>query len=47
MIKRCDCKHAYQDKKYGKGKRVHNYIGGNGGRRGEGIRCTVCGKETK
>lgn len=34
----CDCKHAYQDKNYGQGKRVHN-IGK------AAYRCTVCGKE--
>lgn len=30
----CDCKNEYQDKRYGKGKRVHN--------RGNEWRCTVC-----
>lgn len=35
----CDCKHAYQDGKHGKGKRVHNL------RPGFKARCTVCGKE--
>ena len=40
MIKLCTCKHPYQDKKYGKGKRVFNL------RKKEGTyRCTVCGAE--
>jgi len=42
MIQACDCKHKYQDWKYGKNKRVHNWApkqGLNGG-----YRCTVCGK---
>lgn len=41
MIKKCDCKHAFQDKKYGKGMRVHNEYTSKSG----GYRCTVCGKE--
>lgn len=35
----CTCTHAYQDKKYGRGNRVHNKI-----KTGAGWRCTVCGK---
>jgi len=43
MIVHCDCKHDFQDKEYGKGKRLAtptkkdkiNII----------YRCTVCGKE--
>ena len=44
-IKTCTCKHEYQDKKYGKGKRVHNEVGSNVGHVGnvKGYRCTVCG----
>ena len=43
-IKECDCVHEYQDKKYGKGKRVHNVAGG----RGAGfLRCTSCGKDKR
>jgi len=38
-IKNCDCKHEYQDKKYGKGKRVHNPT------IKDKWRCTVCKKE--
>ena len=37
MILKCSCKHAYQDKRYGPGKRVHNKC-----RTGK-YRCTVCG----
>jgi len=35
----CSCKHEYQDKKYGKGNRVHNKKGS----KNPGYRCTVCG----
>ena len=43
MIKKCTCKNEYQDKKYGKGKRVHNKFEKDGG----GWRCTVCGRDKK
>jgi hypothetical protein len=39
----CTCVHAFQDRKHGKGMRVHNICivaGGNLGRR-----CTVCSNE--
>jgi hypothetical protein len=39
-IKKCTCKNEYQDKKYGKGQRVHNFATGK-----EKWRCTVCLKE--
>jgi hypothetical protein len=39
-IKKCTCKHEFQDKKYGKGKRVFNYC-----KKTDKYRCTVCGKE--
>jgi hypothetical protein len=39
-VKNCDCKHAYQDKQYGKNKRVWN-IGATK------KSCTVCGKSEK
>ena len=35
--KKCTCKHAYQDQRYGEGKRVHNELA-----HGKGYRCTVC-----
>ncbi len=41
MIKSCKCKHDYQDKKYGKGKRVANKT-----TKGS-YRCTVCKAELK
>lgn len=42
MIKPCKCVNAYQDKRYGKNKRVHNPCGGTAKIPG-GYRCTVCG----
>lgn len=39
MILRCTCKHEFQDKRYGKGKRVFN-------KTTTGYRCTVCKRET-
>ena len=38
-IKKCNCKHEYQDSKYGKQKRVHNKTSN------DKFRCTVCGEE--
>ena len=45
MIKKCNCTHKYQDKKYGKNKRVHNKIGSSGKfeTTSKNYRCTVCG----
>lgn len=40
MVKKCTCKHEYQDKKYGKNNRVFNVTV-------KGYRCTVCGKDEK
>jgi hypothetical protein len=40
----CQCSHEYQDKLYGKGRRVWNGMGLLGK---SGIRCTVCGAENK
>lgn len=40
MIMLCTCKHEYQDKLYGKGKRVFNLC-----KKGISGRCTVCGRE--
>lgn len=39
-IKKCDCKHEYQDNRYGKNMRVWN----KGPSR---KKCTVCGKTEK
>ena len=42
MVRKCTCKNEYQDKKYGKGMRVHNpTLGGRGSTKG-GWRCSVC-----
>ena len=38
MILKCNCKHAFQDKEYGQGLRLHNIMKGN-----KKARCTVCG----
>ncbi len=40
MIKKCACKHDYQDKKYGTGMRVHNPV--KGPNNTVLWRCTVC-----
>lgn len=38
-IKRCSCEHKWQDKRYGKGRRVKN-------KTAKGTyRCTVCGSD--
>lgn len=42
MIKKCICKHEFQDKRYGKGKRVHTELR----KEPKEYRCTVCGKVT-
>ena len=39
MRKLCTCKHPFQDKRHGKGKRIHNETAKSG------YRCTVCGSE--
>ena len=48
MLKRCDgvkCDSKYQDKRYGKNRRVHNpTAGGSNGTVADGWKCTVCGK---
>jgi len=40
-IEKCTCSHEYQDKKYGKGMRVHNKAPKVD--KDKGRRCTVCG----
>lgn len=43
-ITQCQCAHAFQDERYGKGNRVHNGMKKDGtGKCGH--RCTVCGRE--
>lgn len=36
LIKQCNCQSEYQDKKYGRGMRVHNETAK------DELRCTVC-----
>ena len=43
-VKRCTCAHAFQDRKYGKGRRVFNRTGGSG-KGTVGWRCTVCKRQ--
>jgi hypothetical protein len=44
VIAPCNCKHEYQDEKYGRGMRVWNEKVAKG--KVCGKRCTVCSKET-
>lgn len=44
VIKECFCEHAFQDKVYGKNKRVHNQTQKEDGKL---YRCTVCGRERR
>lgn len=46
---KCNCDHSYQDRKYGKGVRLHNAKTEvvNGNVRKSGYRCTVCGDEKR
>lgn len=44
-IKPCDCRHAYQDAKFGEQNRAHNERKGPN-KDQQYWRCTVCGKET-
>lgn len=41
-IKKCNCKNEYQDKKYGKQRRVHN---SKDDKTRKNWRCTVCNEE--
>lgn len=43
-IIRCECKHEYQDAKYGKNRRVGNKTA-KGPANNPSYRCTVCGTE--
>lgn len=47
MILICTCEHEYQDKKYGKGKRVHTLTQKGTAKEDPVFRCTVCGKERR
>ena len=44
-IIKCNCKHEYQDRVYGKGKRLANKMTGGKTVKKNSWRCTVCGKE--
>lgn len=39
----CSCKHDFQDKKYGRSKRLHNKMAGSE-KALKRYRCTVCAK---
>ncbi len=41
----CSCKNEYQDRAFGKGKRVHNPV--NKAKGSELYRCTICKKENR
>jgi len=40
VIKKCNCKHEFQDNRYGSFLRIFNILSND-----KGYRCTVCGKE--
>lgn len=42
-VLRCRCYHDFQDKRYGRMKRLHNPTGRDGAKHPDGWRCTVCG----
>lgn len=44
VIKECKCEHAYQDKLYGKGRRVFN-LTNKGNANKEVHRCSICNRE--
>ena len=46
-VKQCAsyCVHEYQDRKYGKGRRVMNRTKQSAAPREQRWRCTICGKE--
>lgn len=46
LVKRCTCRHGFQDDLYGKGMRLHNLTGKKGCGRIKIARCTVCRKES-
>lgn len=43
VIASCSCAHAFQDKRYGKGMRVHSPLGPTRKDRSATMRCSVCG----
>ena len=42
VILPCSCRHEFQDKEYGPGKRLHNRMSKDG-KSSKKARCTVCG----
>jgi len=42
-VKKCLCPHGDQDRKYGKGRRLHNRTQQKAEKGERGWRCTVCG----
>jgi len=44
MIMTCNCKHPFQDRRYGTNKRVFNHTTKGGGN-SNAYRCTVCLRE--
>ena len=45
MILACSCKHPWQDRQYGEGRRHHNLTIKQGGGNKKVYRCTVCKTE--
>ena len=43
----CSCQHAAQDRLYGPGKRVHNFVTKKSDNTTTTWRCTVCSTERK
>ena len=46
MIKKCSCKHKFQDKRYGIGMRVHNPAVSKIDKDKKAWVCTVCNKRS-
>lgn len=42
-VLKCSCENKFQDKEYGKGYRVHNYMGNSKSQQYKLVKCTVCG----
>ena len=43
-VKHCRCPHGFQDRRYGKGMRVHNRTNQKEATAQQGWRCTICGE---
>lgn len=44
-IVKCDCKHEFQDSRYGSGKRATTPVNKEQASKRFVVRCTVCGRE--